>query len=236
MESEADVGVSVILSPPDCIIIDSSYALISQVTNYGTGSQTFDVVFEVKIGEFDSPPDIADTATITAMSGSSVDTVTFTKTLEPTVDTIYYLVSYTALLGDENGLNDSSLATSHTVPSVIADFSADPTSGFAPLEVLFTDLSEGNPTSWLGDFGDDSTSTEQHPTHTYNDTGYFDVKLIASNECDSDTAIKESHIHVTPYINHIIHVPSDYPTIQEGIDASQDGDTVLACRSGALRT
>ena len=33
-------------------------------------------------------------------------------------------------------------------PSLVADFSADPTAGSAPLAVEFTDLSTNSPTSW----------------------------------------------------------------------------------------
>jgi hypothetical protein len=33
-------------------------------------------------------------------------------------------------------------------------------------------------------------------------------------------------IYVAPYAT-IINIPADYPTIQQGIDASTDGDTVL---------
>ena len=49
----------------------------------------------------------------------------------------------------------------------IADFSADTTTGAAPLTVSFSDNSTENTTSWNWDFGDGSTSTKQNPTHTY---------------------------------------------------------------------
>ena len=39
-------------------------------------------------------------------------------------------------------------------------------SGYAPLSVLFTDLSQ-DATSRSWKFGDGATSTEQNPTHTY---------------------------------------------------------------------
>lgn len=43
--------------------------------------------------------------------------------------------------------------------------------------VAFKDLSYGKITSWLWDFGDDTTSTEQNPIHTYKNPGNFDVVL-----------------------------------------------------------
>ena len=48
-----------------------------------------------------------------------------------------------------------------------ADFSADKTSGTAPLLVNFTDLSSPVPTAWAWTFGDGGTSTVQNPSHTF---------------------------------------------------------------------
>jgi PKD repeat protein len=84
------------------------------------------------------------------------------------------------------------------VHGLMADFSAEPESGCVPLSVQFEDLTEGNPTSWLWYFGDDSTSVEQHPIHTYNDTGLFSVKLVVSNQYCADSLVKEEYIQVFP--------------------------------------
>ena len=51
----------------------------------------------------------------------------------------------------------------------VANFSTNVTSGYAPLSVQFTDLSE-NATEWNWNFGDGNTSTEQNPEHTYSDS------------------------------------------------------------------
>jgi len=50
------------------------------------------------------------------------------------------------------------------------------------------------PTSWLWDFGDGSTSTEQNPVHTYESEGAFTVKLTATNSAGSDTETKTDYI------------------------------------------
>src|SRR3990170_6576233 len=55
----------------------------------------------------------------------------------------------------------------------VADFSASPTSGVAPLIVNFSDLSAGSITSWAWDFGDLGTSTDQNPWHEYLAVGSY---------------------------------------------------------------
>ncbi len=78
----------------------------------------------------------------------------------------------------------------------VADFSGTPTSGAAPLNVTFTDLSTGIPTSWSWDFGDGITSTSQNPAHAYTTDGQYTVTLIVSNADGSDTATKSNYITV----------------------------------------
>lgn len=83
---------------------------------------------------------------------------------------------------------------SGTAPT--ADFTANPTSGDAPLEVTFTDISTGDPTSWSWDFGDGTTSATQNPVHTYNNNGTYTVSLTATNSYGSDTETKTGYITV----------------------------------------
>jgi beta propeller repeat protein len=61
-----------------------------------------------------------------------------------------------------------------------ADFNSNLVSGFAPLDVQFTDASQ-NATGWNWDFGDGYTSTEQNPQHTFFLAGTHLVSLIVSN-------------------------------------------------------
>lgn len=51
---------------------------------------------------------------------------------------------------------------------------------------LFTDRSVGA-TSWLWDFGDGNTSTQQHPTHTYTAFGSYIVTLTVMNDTCSNS-------------------------------------------------
>lgn len=63
-------------------------------------------------------------------------------------------------------------------------------SGADMLTAAFTDMSSNNPTSWLWDFGDGATSTQQNPTHVYSTRGNYTVKLTATNSAGSNTAQK----------------------------------------------
>ena len=47
--------------------------------------------------------------------------------------------------------------------------------------VLFTDLSTGAPTAFEWNFGDGGSSTQQNPSHPYDDFGTYTVKLTARN-------------------------------------------------------
>jgi PGF-pre-PGF domain-containing protein len=76
---------------------------------------------------------------------------------------------------------------------LIADFNSNLVSGFAPLDVQFTDTSQ-NATGWSWDFGDGTTSTEQNPAHTYFSAGSYFVNLTVNNA--NETASKHAIINV----------------------------------------
>lgn len=74
-----------------------------------------------------------------------------------------------------------------TQSSVTAAFTANPTSGLAPLAVNFTNQSTGA-TGYTWTFGDTNTSTATNPSNTYTTNGTYTVMLIASAGPCSDTA------------------------------------------------
>ncbi|MFV8414992.1 right-handed parallel beta-helix repeat-containing protein, partial [Methanosarcina mazei] len=80
--------------------------------------------------------------------------------------------SYTISLTASNAAGSNTLiknnyivVTGNTSQAPVAAFSASPTSGTAPLNVLFTDTSTGSPTTWKWNFGDGTSSTQKSPTH-----------------------------------------------------------------------
>ncbi|WP_048176966.1 PKD domain-containing protein [Methanosarcina barkeri] len=83
------------------------------------------------------------------------------------------------------------------VAKPVADFSATPTSGKAPLNVAFTDNSTGVPTAWKWSFGDGTTSREKNPEHQYLQGGSYKVTLTVVNAAGSSTTTKTNYIKVT---------------------------------------
>jgi PKD repeat protein len=74
------------------------------------------------------------------------------------------------------------------IHALSANFSANVTTGPAPLQVVFTDTSVGGPTNWAWDFDNNGTtdSTGQNPTNTYA-AGTYTTKLIVSYGAGSST-------------------------------------------------
>ena len=79
----------------------------------------------------------------------------------------------------------------------VANFSATPRSGSAPLAVTFTDTSTNAPTNWAWTFGDGATF-RRHPSHTYSAPGSYTVTLTATNADGSDGETKVGYITVSP--------------------------------------
>jgi len=67
------------------------------------------------------------------------------------------------------------------VQNPVVNFSATPTNSCPPQVVDFTPNVTGNIASWLWDFGDGNTSTEQNPSNLYSNNGTFDVSLTVTN-------------------------------------------------------
>ena len=62
-----------------------------------------------------------------------------------------------------------------------AEFSTTRRRGSAPRTVDFIDQSKGDIVSWHWDFGDDTTSDEQYPKHTYELAGTYPVSLTVTD-------------------------------------------------------
>jgi len=76
-----------------------------------------------------------------------------------------------------------------------ASFTLDPTSGDAPLEVDFTNISLGLGES-VWDFGDSSFAYTTDATHIYEDPGVYDVTLTVMNDYDTSVYVLEDAVTV----------------------------------------
>ena len=103
---------------------------------------------------------------------------------------------------DSEGNEDTQTKTDYitvTEPGAApeAHFSGSPTTGTVPLTVNFIDSSTGDIDSYAWSFGDGGTSTEQNPTHIYQNIGIYTVSLTVSGTGGSDNETKTDYITVT---------------------------------------
>ena len=107
---------------------------------------------------------------------------------------------FTVKLTVSNSLGSDSKSISNLVivntpkPGPVANFTASPRSGIAPLTVHFTDTSSGSPTSWAWTFGDGKSATDRNPTHTYTSAGRYTVTLKAKNSQGENTKSVSEYI------------------------------------------
>ena len=115
------------------------------------------------------------------------------------------------------------LMSSKVFAQLVPNFSANITSGCAPLIVQFTDLSTGAPTQWKWDLGNGTLSTQQNPIVTYFIPGSYTVKLVIQNGGGKDSITKVNYIIVnnTPTVNFSNNVASGcYPLKVQFTDLS----------------
>ncbi|MEJ7587886.1 MAG: PKD domain-containing protein [Ferruginibacter sp.] len=153
--------------------------------------------------------------------------VPFTKNFSASVITLDPVTSYFWDFGDGSTANTATPSHIYTLPGTyavkvmittaancadtllltraiitnsrpVAVFSASPRNACARNAIKFTDESTGNPSKWLWDFGDGTTSAVQNPSHIYFDTGYFNIQLIVWNSGCPDTVKYTNYVHIDP--------------------------------------
>lgn len=112
-------------------------------------------------------------------------TLKFLGPVSPTGSSLFGMVRYVSAIGSD------------LPPAPVAAFTGYPTSGVAPLEVIFTDESTNIPTEWLWSFGDGYLSAVKNPSHTYTIPGTYTVTLKATNSGGFGTLTKTDYITVT---------------------------------------
>ena len=131
----------------------------------------------------------------------STPAVSYLWSTGATIDSITVIDSgnYSVTITDTLGCILTSAITHITVnPIPTASFTTDVTSGCAPLTVSFTNTSTGG-TSYLWDFGDNTSTNYINPVHNYIDTGTYTVKLTTLNSFGCfDTAVQNITVIPSP--------------------------------------
>ncbi|MBI3518145.1 MAG: gliding motility-associated C-terminal domain-containing protein [Bacteroidetes bacterium] len=101
---------------------------------------------------------------------------------------------YVVTATDNNNGCSSTTTINVTTTSINAAFTANPTSGTAPLLVNFSNQTAGTGNIYSWNFGDDNNNTSSltNPDHTYNATGNYVVTLLvtdASGLCSSTATL-----------------------------------------------
>lgn len=119
-------------------------------------------------------------------NGSISPSTTFSPTLNSLLS--LYVI-------DQNGCSDSANFNIYSIPLPQAQIAGE-IAGCAPLNALFTNLST-NANSFYWDFGDGNISQVQNPTNTFQNSGSYNVTLIAFNSIGcSDTISLNSFVTV----------------------------------------
>ncbi|MBX7241693.1 MAG: PKD domain-containing protein [Bacteroidia bacterium] len=121
---------------------------------------------------------------------------------------------YTVVLYVENslGCKDTIVKTNYikigTPPTV--NFTANAIDVCASTPITFTNQSTptGAGVSYQWTFGDGGQSSNLSPTYTYQDTGWFDVKLVVNNQGCKDSLIKTDFVHIKPPITKFLLTPN----------------------------
>jgi PKD repeat protein len=108
-------------------------------------------------------------------------------------------------------------------PAPVASFTADPVTGEAPLGVSFTDESSGEITSRQWNFGDEVTSAEASPEHTYTSAGTYTATLTVSGSGGTATHTLEIVVTAPPVTEPTLTATSASDASKE-FSAIGDGD------------
>ncbi len=141
----------------------------------------------------------------------------------PVVNLLYEndgLFTVTLTVTDNAGHSDTETKTGYIEVldvAPVASFEESAHEFGESMSVDFTDTSESHDVlvSWSWNFGDEETSTEQNPTHTYADEGEYLVTLTVcdAESCDDATATK--------------YVSNEAPLVEAGEYTCNEGETIL---------
>lgn len=147
----------------------------------------------------------------------SEDSIVLTPQISPTISGTTYLWSNGSVnpsltvnseglyvVSATNGMCLITDSTSVSIEKVLASFSTLNSEGCAPVDIGLLDnssVTNGSIQSWYWNFGDNSNSNNQNPTHNYSTSGAYTISLgvTSSNGCfDDTTMVNLIEINPTP--------------------------------------
>lgn len=146
---------------------------------------------------------------------------------QPTNDNIMYYWNTTDTTPSISVTNQGTYSVFITKPgcgnsnptAYVANYSSPVAAFSSPISFLAIQCANTstNANSYLWDFGDGNTSTQVNPTHVYNSTGTYVVKLIAYGECSNDTTTDTIQLAIasTPELSSIDAI-NIYPNPNNG--------------------
>lgn len=81
-------------------------------------------------------------------------------------------------------------------PQPVVIFNATPRTGYAPLQVGFSDQTPATVESWSWDFGDGTRSSDRNPLHLYRHPGSYSVNLTVSTRAGQSWCLMPGYIQV----------------------------------------
>lgn len=91
----------------------------------------------------------------------------------------------------------SSFGSASAANPPYANFESNTTSGTGPVYVQFHETTLGNVSTWKWNFGDNKTSSDKNPIHTYTRPGKYNVTLTCTNQAGISSITKNNFITVT---------------------------------------
>lgn len=183
----------------NCVDVSTTSNIDVMMTNMSTGCQTSETFTSVVSA---NPTLIIDSANVLdCTNSSSLLNLTTNGTEISWYDQSNLLIAteqsvsvteagmYTAVVTNEFGCQASQ--------SVMVEANLDelPVANYqymaADYTFTFEDMSTGNIIERTWDFGDGNTSSDANPTHTYAGPGFYDVKLVTTNDCGTSTKEEE---------------------------------------------
>ena len=147
---------------------------------------------------------------LTLLDSVAGNLTSYTDTLPPPTQVFYQIEVVSSYMCQpynykaQTNYNTSRSNKANTPPpNIQAGFTAQPSSGVAPLQVQFSDASMGAIHTWLWDFGDGDTAMVPNPMHTYTTPGVYDVTLVVMGSMQADSIVKNAFIDVISSIEDI---------------------------------